>query len=109
MKSEFKTKISNQNLILQESKTPQKVLDQIRFFDKKKLRKKMVYMVGGPPESFAPNCMHSFVATRACKSSFIISQPQSLGHGLIHNFQPLLRSERSHASMITDCYVSLSC
>lgn len=43
-----------------EEKIPKKLLEEIKSSDQKKLRKKMVYMVGGPPESYVPNCLHSF-------------------------------------------------
>lgn len=59
-------KISNKLQQLKERKTfaeekiPNQLLQEIKTFDAKKLRKKMVYMVGGPPESYVPNCLHSF-------------------------------------------------
>jgi len=45
------------------------LLAEIETFDRSQLRKKMVYMVGGPPESYAPNCIHSFAAVGMKKSN----------------------------------------
>lgn len=54
--------------VIVEEKIPNKLLEEIQSFDRKKLRKKMVYMVGGPPESYAPNYLHSFAVVGVKKN-----------------------------------------